>query len=67
MSTFTNEPTLENIEDYNVLKGEKKKIVWVVIIAGVIIGSAYVIASKVFTNEQDNIQVEQSIKSIPVK
>ncbi|MBD3796375.1 MAG: hypothetical protein IE887_01300 [Campylobacterales bacterium] len=67
MSTFTNEPTLENIEDYNVLKGEKKKIVWAVIIAGVIIGSAYVIASKVFTNEQDNIQVEQSIKSIPVK
>ena len=67
MSTFADEPTLENIEDYNTLKGEKKKIVWAVIIAGLIIGAAYVIASKVFTNEQDNIQVEQSIKSIPVK
>ncbi|MDH4944219.1 hypothetical protein [Sulfurimonas sp. C5] len=67
MSKVTGEPTLEGIDDYNTLKGEKKKIVWAVIIAGLIIGSAYVIASKVFTNAEDNLPVQESIKSIPVK
>lgn len=67
MSNFTGEPTLENISDYNTLNGEKKKVVWAVIISGLIIGAAYVIASNVFTNAEDNIQVEQKIKSIPVK
>ncbi|MFT7859916.1 MAG: hypothetical protein ABXS93_03160 [Sulfurimonas sp.] len=67
MSKVSGEPTLEGIEDYNTLKGEKKKIVWAVIIAGLIIGAAYVIASKIYTNEGDNIQVEEKIKTIPVK
>ncbi|WP_304546263.1 hypothetical protein [Sulfurimonas microaerophilic] len=67
MNNPSNEPTLESISDYDTLKGEKKKIVWAVVIAGLIIGSAYVIASKIFTNAEDNIQVEQTIKSIPVK
>ena len=67
MNNPSEEPTLEGIGDYDTLKGEKKKIVWAVIIAGLIIGSAYVIASKIFTNEGDNIPVEQSIKSVPVK
>ncbi|QOP41599.1 hypothetical protein [Sulfurimonas marina] len=67
MNNPSSEPTLETISDYDTLKGEKKKIVWAVVIAGLIIGSAYVIASKIFTNAEDNIQVEQKIKSIPVK
>lgn len=67
MNNPSEEPTLESIGDYDTLKGEKKKIVWAVIIAGLIIGTVYVVASKVYTNEEDNIQVEQSIKSVPVK
>lgn len=67
MAHIVDEPTLENIDDYNTLKGEKKKIVWAVIIAGLVIGGAYVVASKVFSNPEGSIQVEQSIKNIPVK
>lgn len=67
MNNPSEEPTLQSIGDYDTLKGEKKKIVWAVIIAGLIIGSAYVIASKVFTNAEDNIEVQETIKSIPVK
>jgi predicted negative regulator of RcsB-dependent stress response len=61
------EPTLESIGDYNTLKGEKKRVVWAVIIAGLIIGVMYVVAYNVFDNAQDNINVEHSIKSVPVK
>lgn len=67
MSKISGEPTLESIDDYNTLSGEKKKIVWAVIIAGLIMGSSYVIASKFFTNAEDNLPVQESIKSIPVK
>lgn len=67
MNNPSKEPTLEGISDYDTLKGEKKRIVWAVIIAGLIIGSIYVIASKIYTNDGDNIPVEKSIKSIPVK
>jgi formate/nitrite transporter FocA (FNT family) len=67
------EPTLEDISDYDTLKGEKKKIVWTVIIAGLIIGVGYYVASKVYTDEGDAINVKDAItivpgaKSIPVK
>ncbi len=67
MSKITGEPTLQGIDDYNTLSGEKKKIFWAVIIAGLIIGSTYVIASKIFTNAEDNLPVQETIKSIPVK
>ncbi|MEA1917025.1 MAG: hypothetical protein U9N42_05780 [Campylobacterota bacterium] len=39
---MSTEPTLESIEDYNTLKGEKKRVVWTVIIVGLIIGAALV-------------------------
>lgn len=61
------EPTLENIEDYDTLKGEKRKIVWAVIIAGLIIGAIYVVAGKVYATPEDSIKTEDSIKNIPVK
>lgn len=32
------EPTLESIDDYDTLKGEKKRIVWMVIIGGLVVG-----------------------------
>ena len=67
------EPRLEDIGDYNTLKGEKKKIVWAVIIAGLLIGVIYMIAYKKYGNPADAIHVKDEItvvplsKSIPVK
>jgi len=67
------EPTLEDISDYDTLKGEKKKIVWIVIIAGIVIGALYYIAGQKFNDSQDSIKVHDEItivpssKSIPIK
>jgi hypothetical protein len=67
------EPTLEDISDYDTLKGEKKKIVWTVIIVGIVIGALYYIAGQKFNDSQDSIKVHDEItivpgsKSIPVK
>jgi len=57
------EPRLENIEDYNTLKGEKKRVVWAVILAGLIIGSIYVVVNAVYGPGEDSITVEKSIKN----
>ena len=63
---MTGEPTLEGIEDYNELKGSKKKVVWTVIITGLIIGVLYSMVYDI-DDSNDAIQVEKSLKSIPVK
>lgn len=61
------EPRLEDIGDYNTLKGEKKKVVWAVILAGLLMGVIYTIAYSVYDNKEDNIKVEESIKQIPLR
>ncbi len=67
------EPTLNDIEDYNTLKGEKKRVVWAVILAGLLMGAIYVVATSVYNNEGDYIAIDDPItavpqsKSIPVK
>jgi len=61
------EPTLETIGDYNELKGEKKRVVWAVIIAGLVIGSIYVIVNNIYGDAEDKIKVEKTIKTIPVQ
>jgi len=58
------EPTLEGIEDYNQLKGEKKKIVWIVVIVGLLIGVGYTVASKIFQAD-DAITVKEAIVTVP--
>lgn len=60
------EPKLEDIGDYNTLKGEKKRIVWAVIIAGLLIGLVYTVAYKVFDNPEDTIPVNDPITKVPV-
>ena len=55
------EPRLEDISDYNTLKGEKKKVVLAVIVTGILIGAMYVIAYSIFDNKDDNIKVEKTI------
>ncbi|MBD3824062.1 MAG: hypothetical protein IE916_06095 [Epsilonproteobacteria bacterium] len=61
------EPRLENIEDYNTLKGEKKRVVLTVILAGLIIGVIYAIAFNVYDNKEDTIEVQETVKRIPLR
>ena len=59
------EPRLQDMGDYNTLKGEKKRIVWAVIIAGLIIGSIYVIARAYYV-PTDTIHTDDVIKRVPL-
>ncbi|MBU0721035.1 hypothetical protein KJ877_06795 [bacterium] len=61
------EPTLETIEDYNTLKGEKRRVVWAVVLAGLVMGIVYSVVYSYYDNKDDSIEVHESIKSIPVK
>ena len=61
------EPTLEVIEDYNTLSGEKRKTVWAVIIAGLIIGSIYAAAQSYYGTVDDAIVTNETIGNIPVR
>ncbi len=61
------EPTLQDIEDYNTLKGEKRRIVWAVIIAGLVIGSIYVGAKALFSDVEDSIPLDDTITKITTK
>lgn len=62
-----NEPTLSSIEDYNTLKGSKKKVVWAVIISGLLIGAIFVAAKMIYGSTNDTIMVNESIGKVPVK
>jgi hypothetical protein len=62
-----NEPTLRSIEDYDTLKGSKKKVVWSVIISGLLIGLLFLAAKSYYGNVNDSIPVEDSIGKVPVK
>jgi len=59
------EPTLESISDYNQLSGEKKKVVWSVVIIGLLIGVGYTVASKVFTAKSESLSVKEAFVSTP--
>lgn len=61
------EPRLEDIGDYNSLKGEKKKVVWAVIIAGLLLGVIYVVAYSIYDDKEETLPVEKSLKNIPMK
>ncbi len=60
------EPRLEDIGDYNSLKGEKKKVVWAVVMAGILMGVIYTIAINVYDGNQDSIAVEKNFKKVPM-
>jgi len=57
----TGEPTLEGIEDYNELKGSKKKVVWAVIITGLIIGVLYSIVYEI-DDSNEAITLEKNLR-----
>ena len=62
-----NEPTLESIEDYDTLKGSKKRTVWTVIIIGLLIGVIFVAAKSYYGSVNDSIPVQEAIGKVPVK
>ncbi|WP_345993829.1 hypothetical protein [Sulfurimonas sp. HSL-1716] len=61
------EPNLEDISDYDSLKGHKKRVVWSVILIGLIIGIIYVLSYDYLVNVTDSIHIEKNIGTIPVK
>ncbi|MDO9305253.1 MAG: hypothetical protein Q7T77_07965 [Sulfuricurvum sp.] len=62
-----NEPTLSSIEDYNTLKGSKKRVVWTVILVGLLIG-AFFVGTKIYYGEaNDSLHVQDPIVKVPVK
>lgn len=61
------EPRLEDIGDYDTLKGEKKKVVWTVVVGALLVGVLYVVAYSYYDKSDDSIKVEETIKTIPVK
>ncbi len=60
------EPTLESIGDYKELKGEKKRVVWAVIISGLIVGGIYAGAKAMYSDVDDEIKTEK-VGRFPVK
>ena len=60
------EPRLEDIGDYDTLKGEKKKVVLAVIFAGLLMGIIYSIAYNTY-DKDDAIDIEERIKVMPVR
>jgi len=58
------EPRLQDIGDYNTLKGEKRRIVWAVIIAGLIIGTVYSVARAYYVPD-DAISIDDPITEVP--
>ncbi len=60
------EPRLEDIGDYDTLKGEKKKVVLAVIFAGLLMGIIYSVAYSIY-DKDDAIDIEERIKVMPVR
>ena len=67
MNNPKNEPTLESIGDYNTLKGSKKRIVWSVIVVGLLIGTVYTLVSSSYSNVNDKIEIQDPIKNVKLK
>ncbi len=58
------EPRLQDIGDYNTLVGEKRRIVWAVVIAGLIMGTVYVVARAYFVPD-DMLYTNDQITKVP--
>jgi len=61
------EPELEDISDYNELKGSKKRVVWGVIFGGILMSIIYVYIANTYGNVKDSIKAEDSVKYMPLK
>lgn len=61
------EPTLRSIEDYDTLKGDKKKVVWIVILVGLLLGAVLAGAKIYYGNVSDSLPAGDSIAKVPLK
>lgn len=64
---MSNEPTLEKIEDYNTLSGSKKKVVWAVIIGGLVVGVILASIKVIYNKVDDSIIIKDPISKVPVR
>jgi hypothetical protein len=62
-----NEPTLDQIEDYNTLSGEKRRVFWAVVAACLIIGAIFAGAKLFYASVDDEIPTQQMIGKVPYK
>lgn len=61
------EPNLRQIDDYNTLKGQKRRIVWAVILSGIIFG-LIIMAAKTFYGAKDEpLSVSDTIVNVPMR
>lgn len=58
------EPRLQDMGDYNTLAGEKRRIFWAVVLAGLIIGTIY-LAARMYFVPDDMIKTDDSIVNVP--
>ena len=58
------EPELEDIGDYDTLKGSKKRGVWTVIVVGLLIGTIYVVVSNKYANVNDSLNIHDPIQKV---
>ncbi len=61
------EPTLRSIEDYDTLKGDKKKVVWRVILVGLLLGALYAGAKIYYGDVSDSLPTSDSITKVPLR
>jgi hypothetical protein len=61
-----NEPALEHIGDYHTLAGEKRRTVWAVIVAGLLIGVIFAGAKALYSTVDDELPTSDRIGKIPV-
>ncbi len=61
------EPTLQNISDYDTLKGEKKKTVWAVVLSGLVLGGIYMGVNAFYGEPSDAIHTTDKVAKIPLK
>ncbi len=61
------EPKLEDMSDYQGLQGEKKRTVLLVIISGLLLGVLYVGVNHFFGSVDDNLNVSDSVKTVPYR
>lgn len=59
------EPSLQEIGDYNTLKGEKKRVVWAVIISGLVIGGLYLGAKFFYGDVSDDLNPSEKVGKVP--
>jgi len=60
------EPRLEDIEDYNGLKGQKKKVVIAVVVAGLVMSVIYGVVVNL-SDKNEPSSIDKTYKTVPMR